>query len=138
MRTIVTSCDDANHAMRRAKKEYRGDKECLSMFILLSDTCIKIQINTRLPREITSRYFLKVSASLIPLRRGGVKTPPLYTFEVHVPVRSGQVRGASCGGGVEVLPSDSQLSHSVPLESRLSRRRLRLLSSHQKPDFEIL
>jgi hypothetical protein len=81
----VSSRDDA-----REKGVPRRYKECLSMFILLSDTCIKIQINTRLPREITSRYFLKVSAFLIPLRRGGVKTPPLfihlrYTYTDHVP-----------------------------------------------------
>ncbi len=78
----MSSRDDA-----REKGVPRRYKECLSMFILLSDTCIKIQINTRLPREITSRYFLKVSAFLIPLRRGGGQnTPFVYTFEVHVQV----------------------------------------------------
>jgi hypothetical protein len=46
------------------------------------------EINTRLPPGITTQYFPKVSAFLIPLHGGGCLTPPpfAYTFEVHVPV----------------------------------------------------
>jgi hypothetical protein len=75
----VSSRDDA-----REKGVPRRYKECLSMFILLSDTCIK-KINRRLPRGITSRYFFQKYRLFLYLYVGGVNPPPfVYTFEVHV------------------------------------------------------
>jgi hypothetical protein len=76
--------------MTRSKKEYRGDKECLSMFILLSDTCIKNKLTRDYCAKLHSGTFQKYRLFLYLYVGGGQNPPFVYTgtlFEVHVPVR---------------------------------------------------
>jgi hypothetical protein len=64
--------------MTRAKKEYRGDKECFSMFILLSDTCIKNKLTRDYCAKLHPGTFQKYRLFLYLYVGGGVKTPPLF------------------------------------------------------------
>jgi hypothetical protein len=79
----VSSRDDA-----REKGVPRRYKECLSMFILLSDTCIKNKLTRDYRAKLHPGTFQKYRLFLYLYVGGGGQTPPyVYTlFEVHVPV----------------------------------------------------
>jgi hypothetical protein len=69
----VSSRDDA-----RKKGVRRRYKECLSMFILLSDTCIKNKLTGDYCAKLHPGTFQKYRLFLYLYVGGGVKTPPLF------------------------------------------------------------
>jgi hypothetical protein len=75
----VSSRDDA-----REKGAPRRYKECLSMFILLSDTCIKNKLTRDYRAKLHPGTFQKYPLFLYLYVGGGSNPPFVYTFEVHV------------------------------------------------------